>query len=211
MAIDVDAAKRKLTTAVDKDDDDSPGPDDQAAPQPSQQAEAENDIDARGSRHGSVIRCGLVVGLATMLALIGLVGWLGFRGYQAQQSQRQRTLFVQVARQSAINLTTINWKEADADVQRILDSATGSFRQDFQNRASPFVAVVKQVKAVSSGSVTAAGLESSQGDEAKVLIAVTVKTSDSAAAEQDPRAWRMRITVRRVDGEDKVSNVEFVP
>jgi Mce-associated membrane protein len=44
-----------------------------------------------------------------------------------------------------------------------------------------------------------------------VLVAVTVKTSNAGAAEQEPRAWRMRLTVKKVGDEAKVSNVEFVP
>jgi Mce-associated membrane protein len=40
---------------------------------------------------------------------------------------------------------------------------------------------------------------------------VTVKTSNAGAPEQAPRAWRMRISVQKVDDGAKVSNVEFVP
>jgi Mce-associated membrane protein len=40
---------------------------------------------------------------------------------------------------------------------------------------------------------------------------VDVKTSTSASAAQDPRAWRMRITVQKVGDGAKVANVEFVP
>ena len=51
-------------------------------------------------------------------------------------------LFVQVARQGALNLTTIDCQSADADVQRILDSATGTFYDDFSKRSQPFIDVV---------------------------------------------------------------------
>ena len=44
-----------------------------------------------------------------------------------------------------------------------------------------------------------------------MLVAVTVKSSNVAAADQPPRAWRMRLSVLRVGGNVKVSNVEFVP
>jgi Mce-associated membrane protein len=96
-------------------------------------------------------------------------------------------------------------------VQRILDSATGTFYDDFQKRAGPFVEVVKQAKSKSVGTVTEAGLESDTGTEAEVLVAVAVKTSNAGAAEQQPRLWRMRITVQKMGDDVKVSNVEFVP
>ena len=66
---------------------------------------------------------------------------------------------MQVGRQGAINLTTLDYEHIDADVQRILDSATGTFDDDFQRRAPSFIDVVKQVKSKSVGTVTEAALE----------------------------------------------------
>jgi Mce-associated membrane protein len=152
-----------------------------------------------------------IVGVVLVLALSGLTGWLGFRAYQAHTAEQDRNLFLQVGRQGALNLTTIDWQHAEADVQRVLDSATGTFYDDFQNRAQPFVEVVKQAQSKSVGSVSEAGLESMSGDEAKVIVAVIVNTSNAGAPQQEPRAWRMRLTVQKVEDEAKVSNVEFVP
>ncbi|MDR3664136.1 MAG: mammalian cell entry protein [Mycobacterium sp.] len=153
----------------------------------------------------------VVVGLVLVAAVGGLVGWLGFRSHQAQQDQAQDNLYVQTARQAAVNLTTINYTEADADIKRILDSATGAFRDDFQQRSQPFVEVVKQARSKSEGTVTEAGLESASGDQAQVLLAVSVKTSLSAAPAGQPRNWRMRISVEKVGDGAKISNVQFVP
>jgi Mce-associated membrane protein len=159
----------------------------------------------------SHVRLATIAGLVLVLALGGLTGWLGFRAYESHQAEEQRNLFLQVGRQGAVNLTTIDWQQADADVQRILDSATGTFYDDFQKRAKPFVEVVKQAQSKSVGNISAAGLESESDDGAQVLVAVTVKTSNAGAPEQQPRAWRMRISVEKVGDEAKVSNVEFVP
>src|SRR6202000_2179245 len=67
----------------------------------------------------------VAVGIAFIVALLGVGGWLGFRIHQDNQVQAQRSLYVQVARQTAINLTTIHYTEVDADIKRVLDSATG--------------------------------------------------------------------------------------
>ncbi|MGH3582178.1 MAG: Mce protein [Mycobacterium sp.] len=159
----------------------------------------------------SHVTLALIAGLVLVLALGGLTGWLGFRAYQSKQLDDQRKVFLQVGRQGALNLTTIDFEHADSDVQRILDSATGTFSDDFQKRAGPFVEVVKQAKSKSVGTVTEAGLETESDTEAEVLVAVTVKTSNAGAAEQQPRLWRMRITVEKMGDDVKVSNVEFVP
>jgi Mce-associated membrane protein len=159
----------------------------------------------------SVVRLATIVGLVLVVALAVLTGWLGFRAYESHKADQQRKLFVQVGRQGALNLTTIDWQHADADVQRILDSATGTFYDDFQKRAQPFIEVVKQAQSKSVGTIAEAGLESDSKNEAQVLVAVAVNTSNAGAPEQQPRAWRMRITVEKVGDEAKVSNVEFVP
>jgi Mce-associated membrane protein len=160
----------------------------------------------RLSRVGSA----LVAGGVVVATLAGLAGWLGYRAYEKHEAQAQRDLFVQVARQGAVNLTTINYTEVDADVQRILDLATGAFRDDFEQRSKPFIEVVKAAQSKSEGTVTDAGLESQQGDSAQVLVAVAVK-SRTAGGEEAPREWRMRIEVQSVGNDAKVSNVVFVP
>ncbi|WP_029114203.1 hypothetical protein [Mycobacterium sp. URHB0044] len=167
--------------------------------------------EAESAPRMSHVRLATIVGLVVVLALGGLTGWLGFRAYQSHQLDTQRKVFVQVGRQGALNLTTIDFNHVDADVQRILDSATGTFYDDFQKRSQPFTEVVKQVKSKSVGSVTEAGLESESQDQAQVLVAVAVNTTVEGQPEQQPRAWRMRITVQKVGEDTKVSNVEFVP
>ena len=161
----------------------------------------------------SRVKLATILGLVTVLALGGLVGWLGWRAQESHEAEQQRAQFVQVGKQAALNLTTIDFEHADDDVKRILDSATDVFYDDFSKRSQPFIDVVKQAKSKSTGEIASAGLESedTDTDSAQVLVAVTVKTSNAGAPEQAPRAWRMRISVRKVDNEAKVSNVEFVP
>jgi Mce-associated membrane protein len=157
------------------------------------------------------VRDALIAGLVAVVALGALCGWLGYRSYQARQAQQLQQQLVQVGRQGAINLTTIDFQHAEADVQRILDSATDQFYDDFAKRSQPFIDVVKQAQSKSVGTVTEAGLESVTGNEGQVLVAVTVQTSNRGATEQQPRSWRMRLTVKKSGDEAKVSKVEFVP
>jgi Mce-associated membrane protein len=204
---DAKAADETADLAVASDDEAAPedeavASDDEAAPE-----EAVGPAKPRMSH----VRLAMIAGLVAVLALAGLTGWTGYRAYNAYQGEKQRELFLQVGRQGAINLTTIDWEHAEADVQRVLDSATGTFYDDFQNRAAPFIQVVKQAQSKSVGSISEAGLESASNEEAQVLVAVAVNTSNVGAPQQEPRAWRMRLTVTKVGEDAKVSNVEFVP
>jgi Mce-associated membrane protein len=159
----------------------------------------------------STVRLATLIGLVTIVGLAGLAGWLGYRTHASRQAQDQRNLFLQVGRQGALNLTTIDWQHADTDIRRILDGATGTFHDDFAKRSQPFVDVIKQTKSTTVGTITEAGLESDAPRAAQVLVTVSVKTSNAVASEQDPRYWRMRISVQEVGDQAKVSNVEFVP
>ncbi|MGB3325654.1 MAG: Mce protein [Mycolicibacterium fortuitum] len=166
---------------------------------------------SRSDVGGSSIRAAMVVGAITVVALAGVAGWLGLRAYDSRQTAEQQNLLLQVGKQGAINLTTIDYQRAEADVQRILDSATGTFYDDFSRRSQPFIEVVKKAQAKSVGTVIDAGIESETDDEAQVLVAIGVKTTNAGAAEPEPRSWRMRITVSRLGEGPKVSNVAFVP
>jgi Mce-associated membrane protein len=172
--------------------------------------DAESAPTAKSRKHASVRRATLF-GLAVVVALAGLTGWLGFRAHQSQHAQAQRSQFLRVARQGALNLTTIDWQHADTDVRRILDGATGEFYDDFAKRSQPFIDVLRQAKAATVGKITEAGLESETPGSAQALVAVSVQTSNAGESEPVPRAWRMRITVQRVGDQVKVSNVGFVP
>jgi len=158
-----------------------------------------------------VERIALVVGLVAGVVLAGLVGWLGFRTYEADNLDAQRSLFVQAASQGAVNLLTVDYQHADADAQRILDSATGKFYDSFARRKQSYIDNAKRMRSQSVGTATDAGLESRNGDQGKVLVAVTVKSSDPAQARQEPQFWRLRITVKKAGNVAKVSDVVFVP
>lgn len=161
----------------------------------------------RMTRGGALMALGVVAAL--VLAVVCGVMWIDVRADGRAESDRNT--FLQVGRQGALNLTTIRWDNVDSDVQRILEGSTGAFHDDFASRAESFIAVVKQARSTSEGTVTDVGLESVDGSTAQVLVAATVKTSNAAAVEQDPRAWRMRVTVQKDGDRALVSNVEFVP
>lgn len=147
----------------------------------------------------------LVAGQILVVVMAGLAGWLSFRVYEDHEADARRDLFVQAAREGAVNLTTIDYQHPDADVKRILDSATGSFRSSFSQHWWPLLERSKPV-----GSVSDVGLESQTGDVGQVLVAMTVKSSKPEHAQQEPQLWRMRITVQKVGDQGKISNVASV-
>ncbi|BBY25715.1 DUF1109 domain-containing protein [Mycobacterium stomatepiae] len=158
---------------------------------------ADDEDAAPAKRRVSQLRLAAIVGAVIIVALAATVGWLGFRSYQSHQAEAERQMFLQIGRQCALNLTTIDWQHAEGDVQRVLDSATGQFYDQFSKRKQPFIDVLKKAQSKSVGTITEAGVESESGDKAQVLVAVSIKTTNLGVEDQAPRQWRMRITVEK--------------
>jgi Mce-associated membrane protein len=158
-----------------------------------------------------VDRIALIAGVIAGVVLAGLVGWLGFRAYEAHNLDAQRNLFVRAASQGAANVLSVDYQHADADAQRILDSATGKFYASFARRKQAYIDNAKRTRSQLVATVTDAGLESRNGDRGQVLVAVTVKSSDPAQTHQEPHYWRVRVTVQQMGNTAKVSDVVFVP
>jgi Mce-associated membrane protein len=154
-----------------------------------------------------VERIALVVGLVAAVVLAGLVGWLGFRTYESQRGETQRNLFVQTAQDVAVNLSTVDFEHADADAQRIADSATGGFADIFAHHRQAYIDTATRTRSRLLGSVSDVGLESQSGDQGRVLVAVTVRSADPR---QQPQFLRMRLTVQKMGDVAKVSDVAFV-
>ena len=146
-----------------------------------------------------------------MIALAAVTTTLVLQHRTATREQADRAAYLQAARQAVIDLTTISADSADADIARILAASTGAFHDDFGSRSAAFTSVVKQAHVSTTGTVSAAGIESMSGDEAKVLVAATSRVTNATGANNEPRVWRLRVLLRRTQGHILVSNVDFVP
>jgi Mce-associated membrane protein len=159
--------------------------------------------------------CGLskILSAAAIVAICGLLGasgWMLWHHHTVQVERQRSAAYTAAARQGVVNLTSLDFNKAKEDVQRVLDSATGEFRDDFQRRADDFASVVKDSKAVTEGSVTASAVESMGKDSAVVLVLANERVTNSAGAKDDPRAFRFRVSVVRDGDQLKISKVEFV-
>jgi Mce-associated membrane protein len=158
-------------------------------------------------------RLGMPVAAATIVvtcALLGASGWMLWHHHTAAAERQQRAAYVAAARQGVINLTSLDFNHAQQDVQRVLDSGTGEFRDEFQRVAGDFASVVKDSKAVTEGSVKAAAVESMSDNSAVVLLLGNERITNSAGAKNDPRVFRFRVTVTRDGDQLKISKVEYV-
>jgi Mce-associated membrane protein len=145
-------------------------------------------------------------------AFAGVSVYMVTQHRHAIQQQHREAAFLGGAQQGVVNMTSLDFNKAKADVQRVIDSSTGEFKDDFQHRADDFISVVAQSKAISEGTVNAAAIESVNGNSAVVLVAATSRITNSPPGKDEPpRIWRLRVTVTEAGGQYKMSKVEYVP
>ncbi|WP_241483580.1 hypothetical protein [Rhodococcoides fascians] len=171
-----------------------------------------SELESASSKPARQVRRGAVG--AAVLAVVALGATAGVLLYQHMRFEATRDLeqrYLQAARQSVLDLTTISAATVDDDVARVLERSTGTFRDQFAERSDDFVSVVEQADVRATGSITEAGIENSDDSAASVLVAATSSVTNSSGAQEEPRVWRLRITLDNEDGTILVSDVEFVP
>jgi Mce-associated membrane protein len=167
---------------------------------------------ARSQRlSGSARKIAVSAAIVVIFAAFAATGYMTYQHQQAESDRDQSAEYAAAAKQGVVTLTSLDFNNAQADIQRVLDNSTGEFRDDFQNRKDDFTTVVQQSKVATEGQVNATAVESMTDDSAVVLVSSTSKVSNSAGAQQEPRVWRLSVTVTREGDQIKMSKVDFVP
>ena len=154
---------------------------------------------------------GFAAGALIVIGLLTLTGLMLAKHSEVAAQRAHDRGIVEAASNGVVALLSIDHGRAAADVQRVLDSSIGAFRDDFASRAEDFIKTAQESKAVTVGSITAAALDSADADTAVVLVAASSQVTNSNGARNDPRPWRMSVTVSLDEDQWKMSNVEFVP
>jgi Mce-associated membrane protein len=206
----VDAEPVEAVEADDETSEAGPAEDDAAEPS------AEPAEHRSGGRRGRILK--IVAGVAATVIAVACTAVLIFvsvlmiidHRHQAADDQR-RAEYSAAARQSVVTLMSLDFNKAKEDVQRIIDNATGQFKDDFKSQADDFIKVAQDSKVITEVTVNATGVESMTDDTAVVLVSATSRVTNSAGAKQEPRSWRLSVNLRRDGGQIKMEKVEFVP
>ena len=163
------------------------------------------------------VRRPTVLTMVTMLAVLVSAALLTASGYmfhyhqQFEHEQQRRSEFAAAASQAVVTLMSIDGAKADDNVRQIIANSTGQFRDDFQADAKDFVQVARESKAATKATVRSAAVESMTPDSAVVLVTAATTVSNTAGTNQQPRNWRLSVTMIRDGAQLKMSKVEFVP
>src|ERR1700722_2148611 len=207
-AADADEADESADAISEAPEADESGDETAEAPEPTDAAEPEP---ARRRLRAPNLAVSLTIAaVVAICALLGVSGWMAWHHHNVVQERQGPAAYVAAARQGVINLTSLDFNKAKEGVQRVLDIATGEFRDDFQRRADDFESVVKDSKAVTEGSVAATAVESMNSDSAVVLVLANERITNIAGAKDQPRTFRFRVSVVHDGDQLKLSKVEFV-
>jgi Mce-associated membrane protein len=151
-----------------------------------------------------------VAAYVVLLALVIATVVVGLRLRSDAHHDDARDEALATARQQAVNLVSIDYRTAEADLQRIVDGSTGEQATAYKKELTAFPPILRQSKSVSTGEVVAAGVESYDNDHAVVALAVNQTATSTATKGDVSSSRRMVLDLERVDGRWLVSKQTFV-
>lgn len=160
------------------------------------------------SRRGRITMA--VLSLVTVaLVVLAVVFWQQVSTNARQDQDRQAVL--NLARQQAVTLTTVNPKNVKEQMRLLLAHSTGEFRRQFDAASPTFAKVVNDGEVSSKGTVAEAGVVSLSDDRSSVLVALNSTVRNSETDEDEPRNYRLRVDLEKEADQWLVSNMRFVP
>ena len=159
-------------------------------------------------RRGSIVLIVVLSVLLVLLAAAALIGALKLR--EASQRDDARAAALVAARQEALNLTSIDARNIDVDLQRVLGDATGGFKTDFAQRSKDLKTVLTENQVIAEGHVLEAAIVRSDNDTATALVVVDSNVKNKAAPQGRSNTYRMQLDLERHGNRWLTSALQFV-
>ena len=153
----------------------------------------------------------VVLGLALVLAVV-LAVVSGLRWQDQRTAERGRQEALAAAKQAAVNFVSISVSSVDSDMQRIIDGATGEFKEEYEGNKATFRTQIVENKASSTGTVLRAAILSSDSDSAVVLVALDATITNVNSPDGKLSHYRMQLDLALDAGSGRwlVSRLDFV-
>lgn len=188
----------------DSEDDDEDSEDDDEI------AFEDDEIDEEEPRDRTkVVRQVLVVLALVALVLSGAVFYLLNQVNDARAASEAGDDAVTAARAHAQDLLSYDYRSLDSDFQRGLAATTGGFHSQYQQTTSQLVRPqATQQKVIVQAAVMNAGLISTDGDNANVLLFVDRVTTKAGQKKPTFNQDRVRMSMTKVNGKWLVSKLD---
>ncbi len=145
-----------------------------------------------------------------VIALLVTAVVLGLRVRAADQRADLRADAVQAARQEALNLTSVDATDLDGDLERVLEGASGTFREEFEAQSTTLRSVLQENQVAAEGTVLDAGLARFSEDAATALVVIDSVVRNRSVPDGQTRTYRMQLELERVGDRWLTSSLQFV-
>lgn len=151
-------------------------------------------------RQRSRLIIALVVAVVAAIALAVTTVVLAFSVRHDDHLNSLRRSAASTAQQYAVEFSTYDYRNLDADFNTILSRMTPSFRADYEKTVPQLKALVVQLKGTASGTVQGVGVTSVSSKTAVVLIFIDQKVSNTNLKTPRVDARRLHMTLQRSKG-----------
>jgi Mce-associated membrane protein len=159
-------------------------------------------------------RLPLVTAITLSVIVVGLAiasGWLGVVTLRNKDEADQRAKAIQSARQMGVNLMTLDKATAQRDTDRIVDGATGEFKNTLAAQAKTVIDQLTKTGAKSTLTEINAAVVSIDGDSAEVMVSLDGIVTNPKVKDGVQRSYRYLMDLERVGDRWLVSDMEMVP
>ncbi|RAY15166.1 hypothetical protein DPM19_10590 [Actinomadura craniellae] len=163
---------------------------------------------ALSRRPGRVLAASL---LAAVVALTVVAGLLGTQVWRARDRAADREAALQAARQTAVNMGSLDYRNIQKNIDQVLTGLTGEAKNQWGTQSRTVIAAATQAQARWTVQSVKGGVVSLDGDSAEVAVAVTVLIVSKQAPNGTTVNNRWVLELTRTDGRWLVSKTGLVP
>ena len=166
----------------------------------------------RRGRVANIVLMVLALLLAATTALLLTKGAAASPGdSKAEALSRQYEDVTAAARKETLAFLTVDYKNMDPLIVKVLDGATGSFKSHYQRAQVTLKATAQQGQAVATGEVREVGIGDIDGDTAIVFVAADGSvTNKNPKGKAQPRAYRFKLTMVHKGDEWLTSDLQIL-
>lgn len=153
----------------------------------------------------------LVAALGVLvLALLVTGAVLLPRWQDARAEDDRRRDVLRAAAAEVVAFTTLDYRDIEPSVDRVLEGATGDFEKQFEASRSQLEQLSRDNESVSEGRVLEAGVVSMDEDSATVVVVADSQVTNKSTDEPQPRHYRLQLDLVLEDGRWLTSDLQFV-
>jgi Mce-associated membrane protein len=131
------------------------------------------------------------------------------RGRSQSRASADQASVLAAGKTYAINLSSYNYKNLDANFKTVTAHSTGSFAKQYKTVSGNLTTLISKYKATSTATVIGEAVQSLKGNEAVLLLFVDQKISNTSTKSPQTDSSRMRMTLVRSHGQWLLDNVRL--